>query len=174
MKTLLKSYNFLLFLTMFTLATYSCTTEPSSSATQDSEQAEVTAVLPEYYSLRPDLEKAFGYTCTHAVKIDKLIKISGAVSMDDQGNSTARGDLRQQMINCYSDIKKILKHYDCSFDDVIVENIYTTDMSAFLQNADYRSEIYTEHFPTGTWVGVKELAVPDFLIEIEIEAYKSN
>ncbi|GLR19120.1 hypothetical protein GCM10007940_37360 [Portibacter lacus] len=35
-------------------------------------------------------------------------------------------------------------------------------------------EIYRNHFPTGTWVGVKELALPDFMIEIEIEGYKEN
>jgi len=40
---------------------------------------------PEYYSLRPEVEKAFGYT--HAVKIGNDIKISGAVSMDDAGQS---------------------------------------------------------------------------------------
>ena len=36
------------------------------------------------FSLRPDIEKAFGYS--HAVKICNQIKISGAVSMDDNAN----------------------------------------------------------------------------------------
>lgn len=38
---------------------------------------------PEYFQLRPEVEKFFGYT--HAVKIGSSIKISGAVSMDDAG-----------------------------------------------------------------------------------------
>ena len=41
------------------------------------------AETPEYFHLRPEVEKAFGYT--HAVRIGEDIKISGAVSMDDQG-----------------------------------------------------------------------------------------
>jgi len=128
--------------------------------------------VPEYFSLRPETEKAYGYT--HAVKIGNDIKISGAVSMDDAGVPTATGDLLQQMKNCYADLDKILKHYNCTFDDVVVENIFTTNMPLFLENAAYRNEIYTKQFPTGSWLGVKELALPEFMIEIELEVHKAN
>jgi enamine deaminase RidA (YjgF/YER057c/UK114 family) len=125
---------------------------------------------PEYFLLRPAVEKAYGYS--HAVKIGNDIKVSGAVSMDDEGNPTAIGDLAQQMKNCYADLDKILKHYGCTFDDVIVENIFTTNMPVFLENAAYRNSIYTKQFPTGSWLGVKELAIPEFMIEIELEVHK--
>jgi enamine deaminase RidA (YjgF/YER057c/UK114 family) len=124
---------------------------------------------PEYFLLRPEVEKAYGYT--HAVRIGDDIKISGAVSMDDQGNPTAVGDLEQQMKNAYSDLGKVLEHYGCSFDDVIVENLFTTDMAKFLEVASYRSSVYSEYFPTGTWLEVKGLALPEFMIEIELEAH---
>lgn len=127
---------------------------------------------PEYFLLRPETEKAYGYS--HAVKIGNDIKISGAVSMDDTGNPTAVGDFEQQMKNCYSDLEKILTHYGCTFDDVVVENIFTTNMPLFLELAAYRSTIYTKHFPTGSWLGVKELALPEFMIEIELEVHKSE
>jgi len=131
---------------------------------------ENTNQKPEYYLLRPEVEKAYGYS--HAVKIGNHIKISGAVSMDDEGNPTAVGDLEQQMKNCYSDLNKILKHFNCTFDDVIKEDVFTTNMPLFLEHAAYRTEIYKNHFPTGTWLGVKELALPELLIEIEMEVYK--
>ena len=124
---------------------------------------------PEYFLLRPEVEKSFGYS--HAVKICNQIKISGAVSMDDSANPTAIGDMEQQMKNCYADLKKILNHYNATFDDVVAENIFTTDMSSFLEVASYRNEIYTNNFPTGSWLGVKELAFPEFMIEIELEVH---
>ncbi len=130
------------------------------------------SVTPQYFSLRPEVEQAFGYT--HAVKIRNSIKISGAVSMDDEGNPTAIGDFGQQMKNCYADVKKILAHYGCTFDDVVVENIFTTNMPLFLENAAYRKSIYTKHYPTGSWLGVKELALPEFMIEIELEVHKGE
>jgi 2-iminobutanoate/2-iminopropanoate deaminase len=127
---------------------------------------------PEYFLLRPEVEKAYGYS--HAVKIGNSIKVSGAVSMDDAGAPTAVGDFLQQMKNCYSDLEKVLKYYGCTFDDVVVENVFTTDMPAFLEHAGYRNSIYTQHFPTGSWLEVKGLALPEFLIEIELEVEKSN
>lgn len=130
------------------------------------------AIEPEYFLLRPEIEKAYGYS--HAVKIGDHIRISGAVSMDEEGNPTAEGDLEQQMKNCYADLSRILEHYGCTFDDVVVENIFTTDMPAFLENAGYRAEIYKNHFPTGSWLGVKELALPELMIEIELEVYKTD
>lgn len=137
-------------------------------ATSIGAQAEVVA--PDYFMLRPEVEKAFGYA--HAVRIGNEVKISGAVSMDDQGNPTAVGDIRQQMINVYGDLQKILAHYELSFADVIVENVFTTDMASFLSvSGEYRNEIYKGRFPTGSWLEVKGLALPEFLIEIELEAY---
>jgi len=115
---------------------------------------------------------AYGYT--HAVRIGNDLKISGAVSMDDAGNPTAIGDLAQQMKNCYSDLDKVLKHFGCNFDDVVVENIFTTNMPEFLNQSGFRNTIYTKQFPTGSWLGVKELALPEFMIEIELEAHIPN
>jgi len=119
--------------------------------------------------LRPDVEKAYGYS--HAVKIGNSIKISGAVSMDDEGNPISAGDIEQQMKNCYSDLEKILTHYGCTFDDVVKEDVFTTNMPLFLEHAGYRTQIYNNHFPTGSWLGVKELALPEFMIEIELEVH---
>jgi len=124
---------------------------------------------PDYFLLRPDVEKAYGYS--HAVKIGNSIKISGAVSMDDEGNPISAGDIEQQMKNCYSDLEKILTHYGCTFDDVVKEDVFTTNMPLFLEHAGYRTQIYNNHFPTGSWLGVKELALPEFMIEIELEVH---
>ena len=126
----------------------------------------------EYFNLRPDVEKAFGYS--HAVKIGNDIKISGAVSMDDAGMPTAKGDMAQQIKNCYIDLDKILKHYGCTFDDVVAENVFTTNMAAFLKASTYRTSIYKKQFPTGSWIEVKGLALPELMVEIELEVHKSN
>jgi len=153
---------------VFALLIQSCNEAP-----KEAEKEQIVEVeKPEYFLLRPETEKAYGYS--HAVKIGNDIKISGAVSMDDAGNPTAVGDFEQQMKNCYSDLDKILKHFGCTFDDVVVENIFTTNMPLFLELAGYRNTIYTKQFPTGSWLGVKELALPEFMIEIELEVHKTE
>ncbi len=159
-------------LLLLTFTIQSCGQVEKESPKQAEKETIVKPEKPEYFLLRPDVEKAYGYS--HAVKIGNDIKISGAVSMDDEGNPTAIGDFEQQMKNCYSDLEKVLKHYGCTFDDVVVENVFTTNMPLFLEKAAYRNTIYTKQFPTGSWLGVKELALPEFMIEIELEVHKSE
>ena len=150
----------------------SCEQKQKEETKEVEKEIIVESEKPEYFLLRPEVEKAYGYS--QAVKIGNSIKISGAVSMDDEGNPTAIGDIEQQMKNCYADLEKILKHYDCTFDDVIVENIFTTNMALMLEKSGHRAEIYKNHFPTGSWLGVKELALPEFMVEIELEVHKSE
>lgn len=123
---------------------------------------------PEYFYLRPELEKMYGYT--QAVRVGNVVKIGGVISIDDKGNALAKDDYLQQMKNCYSGLDKVLKHYGCTFDDVVLENIYTTSMTGLQKNASYRGQIYKKQFPTGSWIGVKELGLPEIMIEIEMEA----
>jgi len=141
----------------------------NQKATEIATEAVVQSETPEYFNLRPEVEKAYGYS--HAVKIGNDIKISGAVSMDDKGNLTAPGSMDQQMKNCYADLEKILKHYGCTFDDVVVENVFTTNMAEFINVSAYRNSVYKKQFPTGTWLEVKGLALPGQLIEIDMEVH---
>ena len=149
-----------------------CADTPPANEAVTAQEEQVEAEAPDYFLLRPEVEKAYGYS--HAVKIGDGIKISGAVSMDDAGTPTAVGDLEQQMKNAYSDLEEVLEHYGYTFDDVVVEDIFTTDMARFLEVSSYRNSIYTKQFPTGTWLEVKVLALPEFMIEIELEAHRSQ
>jgi len=51
------------------------------------------------------------------------------------------------MKNCYSDLEKILQHYGYAFDDVVVENVFTTNMAEFI-NASAPDILFTKNnFP---------------------------
>ena len=91
------------FLTLITILIVSCTQTNSKANSENNCDSD-----PEYFLLRPEVEKAYGYS--HAVKICNQIKISGAVSMDNEGSPTATGNLEQQMKNCYSDLQLSLIH----------------------------------------------------------------
>lgn len=147
-----------------------CNNTDTSKATAEKELKATQSDLPEYFNLRPKLEKDYGYS--HAVKIGDDLKISGAVSMDDSGIIVAPGNMEQQMKNCYSDLEKILQHYGYTYEDVVAENIYTTNMDEFIKVSGFRNSIYKKQFPTGTWLEVKGLAVKGQLIEIDMEAHK--
>jgi 2-iminobutanoate/2-iminopropanoate deaminase len=146
----------------------SCTSTPDEADEKTMAQTDTL----DYFLLRPEVEKSYGYS--NAVRIGNDLKISGVSSMDDAGNLIAPGNLREQMKNCYADLGKVLKHYGYTFDDVVVENVYTTNMPEFINQSGYRNSIYTKNFPTGTWLEVKGLALPGQLIEINMEAHKTQ
>jgi 2-iminobutanoate/2-iminopropanoate deaminase len=150
----------------------SCNNADKPKNSSEVEVKVVSSDKPEYFNLRPKLEKDYGYS--HAVKMGDHLKISGAVSMTDSGIIIGDGNMELQMKNCYSDLEKILQHYGYTIDDVYAENIYTTNMEAFIKVSGFRNSIYKKQFPTGTWLEVKGLALKGQLIEIDMEAYKSK
>lgn len=152
------------------LSIFSSCNPANNDKTVVAETTTAVKEMPDYFLLRPSVEKQYGYS--HAVKRGNHIKISGAVSMDSAGNLIGAGNLDLQMKNCYKDLEIILKHYGCTFDDVFAENVYTTDMAGFEKVSVYRNSIYKKQFPTGTWLEVKGLALPGQLIEIDMEAQK--
>ena len=171
-KQFMFSSKFLFATTLMTISFFATSCNQVSTNTPAIHKKDTISITetPDYYNFRPALEKEYGYS--HAVKIGNHIKISGAVSMDENGKLVAPGNLEQQMKNCYSDLGKILAHYGCTFDDVYSENIFTTDMTGFIKVAGTRNTIYKNHFPIGNWLEVKGLAVPGQLIEIDMEALK--
>jgi len=150
----------------------SCDNSNSPKIITDKDVKMTQIDTPEYFLFRPKVEKDYGYS--HAVKIGDNLKISGAVSMDNNGVIVAPGNMEQQMKNCYSDLEKILKHYGYTFDDVYAENIYTTNMDDFIKVSGFRNSLYKKQFPTGTWLEVKGLAIKGQLIEIDMEAHKTK
>ena len=49
----------------------------------------------------------------------------------------------------------------CTFDDAMVKGVFTTDIAQYLKVAGFRASIYTKQFPTGTWLEMKGLALPE-------------
>jgi len=114
-------------------------------------------------------EKDFGFS--QAVLIDKTLYVSGSLAADENGRLVAPGDMAGQMRAAYANIRKTLAAHGASFDEVVKETIYTTDMDALLKASDVRFEYYDkERLPTTSWVQVQRLIDPGFLVQIEVVA----
>lgn len=114
-------------------------------------------------------EKDFGYS--QAVQIDKTLYISGSMAADANGRLVAPGDMAGQMRAAYANIQRTLAAHGATFEEVVKETIYTTDMDALLKASDLRFEYYDkERLPTTAWVQVQRLVDPGFMVEIEVIA----
>jgi len=120
------------------------------------------------YHKRPDIEKGIYYA--QACKAGNMLYISGCVSWDAEGNIIGAGDMKAQVTQVYTDIKETLEANGATFQNVIKENVFTTDIDALVANNDIRTRFYTEAAsapPVATWIGCTRLVAPELMLEIE-------
>jgi 2-iminobutanoate/2-iminopropanoate deaminase len=108
-------------------------------------------------------EKSYGYA--QAVKVGNLIYVSGTVSIDNEGNPTGEDDMPFQVRSIYEDIRSTLKAFDITFDNVIKEAIFSTDLERFKnEGLAIRASYYQGcSLPASSaWIEVKSLAFPQY------------
>ncbi len=126
------------------------------------------ARIPEPFHLNP-FEQGFGYS--QAVKIGRTVYISATVAVDGEGKLVGPGDMAAQLDAVYANLGATLKAEGGDFPQVVMERIYTTDMEALLKVADRRLRFYPERQrPATTWVEVRRLVDPGFLVAVEAVA----
>ena len=96
------------------------------------------------------------------VKVENVLYISGAVARD----VTPEGITR-----VYQALERSLKSFGATFQNVVKENLYTTDMEAMKKFNDARKIFYKGDFPAATWMGVSRLFMADAKLEVELIAH---
>lgn len=96
------------------------------------------------------------------VKVDNILYISGAVARDVTPEDITR---------VYQALERSLKSFGATFQNVVKENLYTTDMEAMKKHNDARKVFYKGDFPAATWVQVARLYMHDARLEVELIAH---
>ena len=109
-------------------------------------------------SLKQDTSAGYA----QVVKIDNVLYISGAVARDVTPEGIA---------SVYSSLEKSLKSFGATFQNVVKENLYTTDMEAMKKYSDIRKVFYKGVFPAATWVQISRLFMSEAKLEVELIAH---
>ena len=104
-------------------------------------------------------EDEYGYR--EAVRVGNTLYISGNVG---------KGAMPDAIRQAYGSLQSILAHYGLTFQHVVKENIYTTQLDVLKENRAVRREFYGKDFPAATWVQVDRLFQPEYTIEVELIA----
>ena len=96
------------------------------------------------------------------VKVDNVLYISGAVALE----LTPEG-----ITNLYRALERSLKSFGATFQHVVKENLYTTDIEAMKQFNDSRKMFYKNDYPAATWVQVSRLYMAEAKLEVELIAH---
>jgi enamine deaminase RidA (YjgF/YER057c/UK114 family) len=111
------------------------------------------------YNLDPAFERKMGYC--QAVRVGNTLYISG---------TAASGDMPVAIGKVYADLKKTLAAHGLGFADVVKENVYATDLEAFIKHHEIRKAMYTGGYPVATWLQVPRLFTPELVVEVELVA----
>jgi 2-iminobutanoate/2-iminopropanoate deaminase len=112
-------------------------------------------------ALRQDTSAGY----VQVVKVENVLYISGAVARDVTPEDITR---------VYQSLERSLKSFGATFQNVVKENLYTTDMEAMKRYNDARKVFYKGDFPAATWMGVSRLFMADAKLEVELIAHLSK
>ncbi len=104
-------------------------------------------------------EDEYGYRT--AVRVGNTLYVSG---------DTAGGAMPDAIREVYGNLRATLAHYGLTFQHVVKETVYTTQLDVLKENRAIRREIYGTEFPAATWVQVNRLFNPEYVIEVELIA----
>jgi len=106
-----------------------------------------------------------GYT--EAVLVDNTLYISGWIG---------RGTIAEQLQEIYSNLGSILAAFGATYQNVVKETLFTTDIEGVKNNNSVRKAFYKGDFPAATWVQITRLysARADAQIEVELIAHLQN
>lgn len=98
------------------------------------------------------------------------IYLAGRTSRTLDGEVACKGDMRGQIREACIAIDIALESVGATFSDITRTTTYTTDMKAYFAAIDERFKFFKPPLPTSTLIGVACLAMPEMLVEIEVEA----
>lgn len=115
-----------------------------------------------------------GYSQVAEVTGGKIVYIAGQVAMDKSGNLVGKDDFRAQVQQVFENLKAAVEAAGGDFQSVIKLNYYcaeSVDPALIPAVREIRDKyVNTSSPPTSTFVVVKRLVRPEWLIEVEAVA----
>lgn len=122
------------------------------------------------YFRREEAERKMGFA--RAVKAGDWLLISGCTATDENGNIVGVGDMQAQTRQVYKVLSEVLAANGATWEHVVKEVMYATDLQAFVAATPIRLEAYKNVAPpAATGVEISALVHPDMLIEVELTAH---
>jgi enamine deaminase RidA (YjgF/YER057c/UK114 family) len=115
-----------------------------------------------------------GYSQVAEVTDGKMVYIAGQVALDLAGNLVGKDDFRAQVAQVFQNLKAAVEAAGGDFHDIIKLNYFcaeSVDPSQIFAVREIRDQyVNTANPPTSTFVVVKRLVRPEWLIEVDAVA----
>ncbi|HIG41813.1 MAG: RidA family protein [bacterium] len=127
------------------------------------------AKLGQVQHFNKPLEDSMGFSAI--VHANGLLHLSGVISIDENANVIGPNDMAAQIERVYDIIEQTLAKNGATFEHVVSEVIYTTDMARLMEAIAARAKRYEGVAnPATTAVQISALAFPEAMLEIQVMA----
>jgi enamine deaminase RidA (YjgF/YER057c/UK114 family) len=102
---------------------------------------------------------------SQAVRLGDMVWVSGQVGIDERGVVSEGIDVQARM--AFKNLEHVLAETGASLADVVELMTFHTSMGDIRSFSKVKAEFIPENYPARTAVGVKELIMPQLLVEIK-------
>lgn len=112
------------------------------------------------------------------VRVGNTIHLSGAVSVDTEGNAMHSGDVVAQLVRAYESVADVLDKFGASMSDIVYETIFVTDMEGLMGNEETLNAFFSARAKayggrpqvSQSLIGVCRLIMPELMVEVQVVA----
>lgn len=109
-----------------------------------------------------------GVGISHAVRNGNLFFISGQISLDAEGATVGKGDVRAQTVRIYEIMTTLLREQGGTLENIVKLTTFYVRPDDFKTIAAVRSSCFEGAYkPASSSFAVSALAHPDALVEVE-------
>ena len=116
-------------------------------------------------------EDIVGYS--RAVLVGSQLEVSGTVASDESG-TVGRGDFYLQTKFILQKIERVLNQAGFEMKDVVRTRMFVTDITHWEEVGRAHGEVFKDIKPATSMIEISKLIDPDYLVEIEVTAIKSD
>ena len=102
-----------------------------------------------------------------ALKVGKLMFISGQIPVDPESGDLIKGDIQKQAKQIFTNLTTLLDVYSLTLKNIVKTTVFLTDMNNFSEFNEVYAQYFTEEFPARSCIEVARLPKD---AEVEIEA----
>ncbi|MEM9215702.1 MAG: RidA family protein [Cyanobacteria bacterium P01_F01_bin.150] len=117
-------------------------------------------------------EEKAGYS--RAVRVGPFIYIAGTTAADETGTIHFPGDMYGQVTYILEKIERSLQAVDAQLAHVVRTRVYLTQIAQAAEVMKAHKTFFDAIRPANTLVEVNQLATPDMLVEIDVDAVVNN
>ncbi|MCV6824123.1 MULTISPECIES: RidA family protein [Halocynthiibacter] len=115
------------------------------------------------------MEKIVGFS--RAVRVGPFIAVGGTAPVDSDGKTVGVGDVRAQTKQCFEIIKAALEDAGSGLSDIVRTRVILTDIDNWKEAIEARKEYCLDARPVDTIMAINRFVNPEWLVEIEVDAY---